>query len=155
MFCFPIKISTGFWRSIACAVEAGMCESLHHMGWVCAPPPPSRRIVSYFVIFFLHCSFGSVLTSLVQTQGIQSSPCRAVACCWKSLKTMAMREYPPPSPRFLYFASLHLLSLNRLLLPVPRPLPCYFLALQALWQKYGPIGAMALAVVFILWWKFF
>eukprot|EP00752_Nemacystus_decipiens_P003245 g3003.t1 len=29
------------------------------------------------------------------------------------------------------------------------------LSLMALWQKYGPIGAMALAVVLILWWKFF
>ncbi|CAN0242868.1 unnamed protein product [Pylaiella littoralis] len=29
------------------------------------------------------------------------------------------------------------------------------LSLMAMWQKYGPIGAMALAVILILWWKFF
>lgn len=29
------------------------------------------------------------------------------------------------------------------------------LSLMALWQKYGPIGAMGVAVLFILWWKFF
>ncbi|CAM9983194.1 unnamed protein product, partial [Discosporangium mesarthrocarpum] len=29
------------------------------------------------------------------------------------------------------------------------------LSLMALWQKYGLVGAMGLAVVLILWWKFF
>ncbi|CAM9399127.1 unnamed protein product, partial [Ectocarpus sp. 4 AP-2014] len=29
------------------------------------------------------------------------------------------------------------------------------LSLMALWQKYGPIGAMVIAILFILWWKFF
>ncbi|CAM9252939.1 unnamed protein product [Ascophyllum nodosum] len=28
------------------------------------------------------------------------------------------------------------------------------LSLMALWQKYGPIAAFGLAIVFILWWKF-